>query len=168
MKKILFLCFAATVAAAAAPTFAQNASAQDRDPFYCDERKLGSWFYCDPEKAQREAERRMHGDIREVPERRRLNRHLKCQQPNVCKRSHSSSTSSKLKPSSIQRLKTLSATYATNVSSSTAHRPSPTCGAGPSGKTLISIIRLNVPFRRWQSRHGSKTAAISDGGRWKH
>ena len=58
MKKTLFLCFVATVAAAAAPTFAQNASAQDRDPFYCDERKLGSWFYCDSEKAQREAERR--------------------------------------------------------------------------------------------------------------
>jgi conjugal transfer pilus assembly protein TraF len=36
----------ALLASLTGPVFAQDA----RDQFYCDERKLGSWFYCDPEK----------------------------------------------------------------------------------------------------------------------
>lgn len=35
---------------------AQDMPGNPRDPFYCDERKLGSWFYCDPSKV-REAQR---------------------------------------------------------------------------------------------------------------
>jgi len=31
-------------------TLAQDGSPSPRDPFYCGERQLGSWFYCDPTK----------------------------------------------------------------------------------------------------------------------
>ncbi|MCJ2180107.1 conjugal transfer protein TraF [Novosphingobium album (ex Hu et al. 2023)] len=36
-------------AAAAIPTFAED-TGPVRDVFYCEQRKLGSWFYCDPDK----------------------------------------------------------------------------------------------------------------------
>lgn len=39
-----------------APDSEQAQARAPRDGFYCDERKLGTWFYCDPEKA-REAEK---------------------------------------------------------------------------------------------------------------
>lgn len=35
---------------AAAMPFAPNTSEPHRDGFYCEQRKLGSWFYCDPER----------------------------------------------------------------------------------------------------------------------
>ncbi|MEM6409973.1 MAG: conjugal transfer protein TraF [Pseudomonadota bacterium] len=57
MKKFALVSFAALAAAATAPTFAQSSSSQDRDEFYCEERKLGSWFYCNSEKVKRERER---------------------------------------------------------------------------------------------------------------
>ena len=37
------------------PAAAQNAEVSARDAFYCEERGLGSWFYCDPEKMREQA-----------------------------------------------------------------------------------------------------------------
>ena len=45
----------AIMAAATAPVLAQTAESPGRDAFYCDERKLGTWFYCNAGKAKREA-----------------------------------------------------------------------------------------------------------------
>ena len=34
------------------PAFAQSENDRPRDAFYCDERKLGTWFYCNSEKVK--------------------------------------------------------------------------------------------------------------------
>lgn len=68
MNKLALLSLAALVAAATAPGFAQTADpASQRDPFYCDERKLGSWFYCNSEKVKREARERQQQPAQAAP-----------------------------------------------------------------------------------------------------
>lgn len=44
----------AGLAVAAPPAALSQDTPQERDPFYCEERKLGSWFYCDPDKIAEE------------------------------------------------------------------------------------------------------------------
>ena len=59
MKKLALLCCAAIAVAATVPSFAQTSEPpSERDAFYCDERKLGSWFYCNSERVKREAKER--------------------------------------------------------------------------------------------------------------
>jgi len=58
MKRLALLSLAAIAAAVTTPSLAQTVANQDRDEFYCEERKLGSWFYCNSEKAKREARER--------------------------------------------------------------------------------------------------------------
>ena len=68
MNKLALLGLAAVVAAATAPGLAQTAdTASQRDAFYCDERKLGSWFYCNSEKVKREAKEREQQPAQTVP-----------------------------------------------------------------------------------------------------
>lgn len=68
MNKLALLSLAAVVAAATAPSLAQTAdTASQRDAFYCDERKLGSWFYCNSEKVKREAKEREQQPAQTVP-----------------------------------------------------------------------------------------------------
>lgn len=58
MTRIAFLSLAAALAAATVPTLAQPTADAERDTFYCEERKLGSWFYCNSERVKREANER--------------------------------------------------------------------------------------------------------------
>ncbi len=58
MTKLALLTLSAALAAATVPTFAQPPADANRDAFYCDERKLGSWFYCNSERGKREARER--------------------------------------------------------------------------------------------------------------
>ena len=58
MKKLIVLSLTGLIAAAAVPTLAQSQDASQRDAFYCDERKLGTWFYCNSEEAKRKARER--------------------------------------------------------------------------------------------------------------
>ena len=53
MKKLLTSAVCA-MAALTAPVLAQETDEPKGDAFYCEERKLGSWFYCNSEKAKRE------------------------------------------------------------------------------------------------------------------
>ena len=55
MTRLALLSLAAALGAAAVPLFAQPPADANRDAFYCDERKLGSWFYCNSEEAKRKA-----------------------------------------------------------------------------------------------------------------
>ncbi len=55
MTKLAILSLAAALGAAAVPLLAQPPADANRDAFYCDERKLGSWFYCNSEEAKRKA-----------------------------------------------------------------------------------------------------------------
>lgn len=58
MNKPVFLALSAFGVALGAPLVAQSASPAPRDAFYCDERKLGTWFYCNSEEAKRKARER--------------------------------------------------------------------------------------------------------------
>lgn len=58
MTKPFFLALTALGVAAGAPLLAQSAPPAARDAFYCDERKLGTWFYCNSEEAKRKARER--------------------------------------------------------------------------------------------------------------
>lgn len=55
MTRLALLSLAAALGAAAVPLLAQPPADANRDAFYCDERKLGSWFYCNSEEAKRRA-----------------------------------------------------------------------------------------------------------------
>ncbi|RKF17712.1 conjugal transfer protein TraF [Altericroceibacterium spongiae] len=56
MRKIsLYSVIFAVVLSAPVPVFAEDPVAE-ADPFYCEERKLGTWFYCDDRKAKKEEE----------------------------------------------------------------------------------------------------------------
>ena len=55
MTRLALLSLAAALGAAAVPLLAQPPADANRDAFYCDERKLGSWFYCNSEEAKRKA-----------------------------------------------------------------------------------------------------------------
>ena len=55
MKMLTALSLAAVLAAATGPVLAQSEQPTARDAFYCDERKLGTWFYCNSEEAKRKA-----------------------------------------------------------------------------------------------------------------
>lgn len=67
MNKIATLSLAAALAAVTGPSFAQDADSAARDSFYCDERKLGSWFYCNSEKVKREKREREQPSPQAVP-----------------------------------------------------------------------------------------------------
>ncbi|MBL4641286.1 MAG: conjugal transfer protein TraF [Verrucomicrobiales bacterium] len=58
MKTLSALSLAAVLVAATGPVLAQSEPQSTRDPFYCDERKLGTWFYCNSEEAKRKARER--------------------------------------------------------------------------------------------------------------
>ena len=73
MNKLALLSLAAVIAAPIAPGFAQTADpVSQRDAFYCDERKLGSWFYCHSEKAKREAREREQPPAAAIPAAERM------------------------------------------------------------------------------------------------
>jgi conjugal transfer pilus assembly protein TraF len=55
MTRLALLSLASALGAAAVPLLAQPPADANRDAFYCDERKLGSWFYCNSEEAKRKA-----------------------------------------------------------------------------------------------------------------
>lgn len=55
MTRLALLSLASALGAAAVPLLAQPPADANRDAFYCDERKLGSWFYCNSEEAKRTA-----------------------------------------------------------------------------------------------------------------
>lgn len=58
MTRIAALSLAAALAAVTGPSLAQDAAEEPRDRFYCEQRKLGSWFYCNSERVKREARAR--------------------------------------------------------------------------------------------------------------
>ena len=58
MKMLTASSLAAVLAAATGPVLAQSEQPTARDAFYCDERKLGTWFYCNSEEAKRKARER--------------------------------------------------------------------------------------------------------------
>lgn len=58
MKKLIAVSLTGLFVAAAVPTLAQSQDSSQRDAFYCDERKLGTWFYCNSEEAKRKARER--------------------------------------------------------------------------------------------------------------
>lgn len=58
MNKLSILTIATALTAVAAPLLAQLPPDANRDAFYCQERKLGSWFYCNSERVKREARER--------------------------------------------------------------------------------------------------------------
>ncbi|MEO0700191.1 MAG: conjugal transfer protein TraF, partial [Pseudomonadota bacterium] len=58
MTKLAMLTLAALAVAVTGPTLAQTSASPEHDAFYCEERKLGSWFYCNSEKAKREERER--------------------------------------------------------------------------------------------------------------
>ncbi|MEO1489382.1 MAG: conjugal transfer protein TraF [Pseudomonadota bacterium] len=73
MRMLAVLSLASVIAAATAPALAQSSDAAEQDAFYCDERKLGTWFYCNAEKAKREArERAAEPSPPEIPATQRM------------------------------------------------------------------------------------------------
>ena len=48
-RNLAILSLAGALAAVTIPALAQPPADPNRDAFYCDERKLGSWFYCNSE-----------------------------------------------------------------------------------------------------------------------
>ena len=67
MKNSVLISLAAVLAAATGPTLAQTSDDGSRDTFYCDERKLGSWFYCNSEKVKREKREREAQPAQTIP-----------------------------------------------------------------------------------------------------
>ncbi len=55
MTKLAIPALVAALAAVTVPVLAQPPADANRDAFYCEERKLGSWFYCNSEEAKRKA-----------------------------------------------------------------------------------------------------------------
>lgn len=55
MTKLASLVLIALAVTGGAPVLAQSAPHAERDAFYCDARKLGTWFYCNSEAAKRKA-----------------------------------------------------------------------------------------------------------------
>ncbi|MEO0589400.1 MAG: conjugal transfer protein TraF [Pseudomonadota bacterium] len=67
MTKLAMLTLAALAVAVTGPTLAQTSASPEHDAFYCEERKLGSWFYCNSEKAKREERERAARSVRAEP-----------------------------------------------------------------------------------------------------
>lgn len=67
MRRLAMLSLLSLVIAATGPSLAQIPSDGGQDEFYCEERKLGSWFYCNSEKDKREARGRSVQSTQTVP-----------------------------------------------------------------------------------------------------
>ncbi|MDZ4273912.1 MAG: conjugal transfer protein TraF, partial [Erythrobacter sp.] len=72
MTRLAILSLAAALGAAAVPLLAQPPADANRDAFYCDERKLGSWFYCNSEEAKRKARERARPASPAIPATERM------------------------------------------------------------------------------------------------
>ncbi len=72
MTRLALLSLAAALGAAAVPLLAQPPADANRDAFYCDERKLGSWFYCNSEEAKRKARERARPASPAIPATERM------------------------------------------------------------------------------------------------
>jgi len=71
-RNLAILSLAGALAAVTIPALAQPPADPNRDAFYCDERKLGSWFYCNSEEARRKAREAAQSSVPTAPATERL------------------------------------------------------------------------------------------------